>query len=183
MTQSGNKYKEQLLLQYKILIIILLIATVGFTQIQTRDRDQFIIGDTEKLLITVHVWGEVKNPGQFRVQDDVNLLELISLAGGPTEFSNLKKIKLSRGEYFNQSDSNLFAEKANMKKLLAIGEKIQIINLLDYIDKKKSDPLPILGPGDVVYIPKNLWYKIQTAVRIVSQMAIVAQVWYWYSRS
>ena len=32
-------------------------------------------------------------------------------------------------------------------------------------------------------IARNNWFRWQTAIRVISQLAVVAQVWYWYSQS
>ena len=59
-------------------------------------EEYFLDPATQKLSIEVHLWGEVTRPGVFRVPLGTNVLELISLAGGPTEYSNLSKVKLTR---------------------------------------------------------------------------------------
>ena len=67
---------------------ILYLPTIGLAQQQLIKKDQYQIGPDEKLLIRVHIFGEVQKPGEYLVPDDTDLLELISKAGGPTEFSN-----------------------------------------------------------------------------------------------
>ena len=66
----------------------LIIISTGFSQQNfLQQKDQYQIG-LERLMITVHIFGEVRQPGEFLVPDNTNILELISKAGGPTEFSN-----------------------------------------------------------------------------------------------
>jgi polysaccharide export outer membrane protein len=43
-----------------------------------------------------HVWGEVKQPGRHLMDHPLNVMEAISLAGGPTEHAKLKKVLLLR---------------------------------------------------------------------------------------
>jgi len=46
----------------------------------------------------VFILGEVKNPGGYSYKDGMKLFELISLAGGITQFAGTKNIKIYRGE-------------------------------------------------------------------------------------
>jgi len=142
----------------------------------------------KNLEIIVHVWGEVRQPGEKRVPDGTNILELISKAGGPTEYSNLSKVML----FTNQKLYSATQEKASYqdmreKFILRDLEKLQKtgkvqININEYLENGKAYYLPRLVPGDVVQVKRNVWHKWQTFMRVASQIAIVAQVWYWYSR-
>lgn len=151
-------------------------------------KENYLIGEEKNLEIIVHIWGEVRLPGEKRVPDGTNILELISKAGGPSEFSNLSKVIL----FSNQKLVMSPAEKANLnnnqdKFILNDLEELQQngkveIDITKYLDNGKSQYLPRLLPGDVVHVTRNVWHKWQTFIRIASQVAIIAQVWYWYSR-
>ncbi len=45
--------------------------------------------------IKVYIRGEVKNPGLYEIEADVRLIELIELAGGPTENADLDRLNLA----------------------------------------------------------------------------------------
>jgi protein involved in polysaccharide export with SLBB domain len=45
----------------------------------------------------VHVWGEVQRPGLYSVPTGTTLLDLLSLAGGPTSDARLNSVRLVRG--------------------------------------------------------------------------------------
>ncbi len=151
-------------------------------------KENYLIGEDKNLEIIVHVWGEVRQPGEKRVLDGTNILELISKAGGPTEYSNLSKVllfsnqklHLSPGEkaaFNNKQDKFILKD---LDKLYQTG-KVEI-DIKNYLDKGKSQYLPRLLPGDVVHVNRNVWHKWQTFIRVASQIALIAQVWYWYSR-
>ncbi len=53
-------------------------------QLGAQEKERYLLGDEQKLEMIVHVFGEVARPGEYRVADDTNVLELISKAGGPT---------------------------------------------------------------------------------------------------
>ena len=125
--------------------------------------DKYSIGADEHLMITVHIWGEVRSPGEKQVRDITNLLELISKAGGPTEYADLKKVELTR------------THKRSSRFL--------IIDLREYLHAESYEgSLPVLQPGDIVKVPRNRWYVWRTLVRVASEVAIVANVYYWFTR-
>ena len=170
-----------------IFLYFILFVHTCFAQQELIKKDQYQIGPDERLLITVHIWGEVRKPGEYLVPDDTDLLELISKAGGPTEYSDLKNIKITRGltgifdikktpkEKLGNSDDNEFTEKYTKQVI-----KIDLKKLLD--KENYSKDVPTLQPGDVIRIGRNTWFTWQAIIRVVSQLAIVAQVWYWYSQ-
>lgn len=83
----------------------------------------------------VGILGEVKDPGNFTIdQDQINLFQALGLAGGITSFGNLKQVKLIRQ---TQTGSEIY--------------------LLDITDNKiLESPYYYLMPNDVVYIePRN----------------------------
>lgn len=146
-------------------------------QIESK-KDQYIVGEDQKLQIVVHIWGEINRPGQYIVPDGTDVRELISIAGGPTEYSNLSNIKLTR-EYLDNLKIQQGFNKSNER---LIKKKLITINIKKYLERELSEPIPILQPGDVVKINRNLWSKWQTMIRVVSQFAIVVQAVYFYSR-
>jgi hypothetical protein len=115
-----------------------------------------------QLQVTVHIWGEVLEPGEYYVPAGTNILELISKAGGPTEFANLGKVKITR-------------ESGEPKRAFKV-------NLNRYLDKESYSPLPVLQKGDVVRVSRNAWSKWRTVIRVVADVAIIANVYYWLTR-
>ena len=82
----------------------------------------------------VYVFGQVATPGSFNVQKNMNLLDALVLAGGPTENADLKKVKLIfRGH--RQAE-------------------LAIVNMEKYLNGAVPVPL-VLHPGDAVYVPKK----------------------------
>lgn len=167
---------------------VLSLPIISLAQQESLRGDQYQIGPDEKLLIRVHIFGEVKKPGEYLVPDDTDLLELISKAGGPTEFSNLKVIMITRGvagvantkpSSGNQaeSDINYKMSSEKMKKQVI---KINLTKLLN--DEKYTAAAPTLQPGDVVRVGRNAWFTWQSVIRLAYELAIVANVIMWYSR-
>lgn len=79
----------------------------------------------------VSVLGEVKSPGSFTIEkDQINLFQALGLAGGTTDFSNLKKVTLVR-----QTDK---------------GSKVQVLDITD--QKILGSEFFYLMPNDIVYL-------------------------------
>ncbi|MBN2412642.1 SLBB domain-containing protein, partial [candidate division KSB1 bacterium] len=180
-----KKYCEGILKKiFCLLIIVTSIDSLLFAQ-DIIQKDQYIIGEDGKLQFSVHIWGEVARPGEYLVPDKTDVLELISKAGGPTEFSNLKDVKITRGllrftvKDIKATNINISKYKSGSKNIKSV-TKIDLKRMLENEDYTKL--LPILQPGDVVMVGKNTWYKWQTVIRVVSQLAIVAQVWWYWRR-
>jgi polysaccharide export outer membrane protein len=79
----------------------------------------------------VYVSGQVRTPGVFRLRAETNLLQVISMAGGFTEWANPKKILIIRKE--NGGEQRIIA---NHKKMA---------------DGK--EPILVVKPGDTVIVP------------------------------
>lgn len=84
----------------------------------------------DKVLIPVHIWGSVQKPGLHFIPTGTNLVEALSLAGGPTLHANLEKVNLTRdkkgkikGENFNLKsggNSDAFATKLISKDTIFV---------------------------------------------------------------
>lgn len=173
---------------YLLFFCPILLLSSGFSQQEVLNKDQYQIGPDEKLLINVHIWGEVRQPGEYLVPDDTDVLELISKAGGPTEYANLSNVKITRGLIRITDVRRSSRKRVNSfdKELLLNKYSKQVIkvDLKSLLNKERTDEtLPMLQPGDVVRVTRNTWFKWQTVIRIISQIAILVQVWYWYNRA
>jgi len=115
-----------------------------------------------QLNIKVHVWGEVVSPGDYLVPEGTDVLQLISKAGGPTEYANLGGIRLTH----RACDS----------------DRVINVNINDYLENEDSQQLPVLKAGDVVRVPRNTWYMWRTLIQVAADVAIIANVYYWFTR-
>ena len=111
---------------------------------------------TEGMKVKLYIWGEVKAPGLYYVEPNADMLELISLAGGPTADADLSHITLIRGE--------------------AGGEK-RSINLGKYFSDQKSKNPIFLKSGDIVIIKSNLWKKIRSAASFISDIVVFVNLY------
>jgi protein involved in polysaccharide export with SLBB domain len=153
------------------LLCLVLSGQILYSQDAARPAD-YVLGKEEKLEMDVHIWGEVKSPGEYRVSYNTNMVELISKAGGPTGFANLKSVRLARV---------IAADSAG-----GFGKTKRIVeyNLSRYLhNEKEQTQAPVLRPGDVVVVAQNRWYKWREIVRVAQEAAIIASVYVWYLRA
>jgi hypothetical protein len=144
-------------LKYLCFLLAFLIAILGYSQ-------SMEIGRNDNLIITVNILGQVKNPGEFKVEYGTNVIQAISKAGGFGDYANMKNIKIVR---------------------IKDGKKIIIeVNVKKFFDKNnvKVD-IPILENGDVIMIGKNVKRVWASFVTFVSQIAIIINVIYLISLS
>ena len=112
----------------------------------------------------IHVLGEIKKPGAYNYQYNMNLVSAISQAGGLTDIAVTDNVVIIRDGFENPT---LIA--SNMKKLLEKADLSQNIHLQN---------------GDVVYVPKTLLGNIESFAKKllpVLQLGIMpAQYWHMY---
>jgi len=117
----------------------------------------YYLGEENKLEISVNIWGEVGTPGSYRVSDDADLVELISMAGGPTEFAGLGHIKVTR-------------TAGNGKTLFEI-------DLEKYLQGDSGAPPLTLMPGDTIQVPRNARHAWKSAIQTLSDIAVVVTLY------
>ncbi|HAD82564.1 MAG: hypothetical protein A2509_01365 [Candidatus Edwardsbacteria bacterium RIFOXYD12_FULL_50_11] len=155
-------------LMVKLAILSLVVTIPGSSFIMAQDapsfkKEEFYMDAGQRLLIEVHVWGEVNSPGMYRVPDGSTVLDLMSRAGGPTQYAALSRVRLS---------SHDGAKRLNQK-----------INIDKYLNSTKQVAIPALKPGDTVMIPRNARFFWKDAIGFVADLAVIANVYYLISRN
>jgi len=179
-----------------ICVLFLLLTKVAISQ-EYKPREKYLLGTDQRLQIRVHIWGEVNKPGDYLVPDGTTVLELISAAGGPTEYANLTHVKLTKEtngffvsekallDIVEEANQNRISKEALNKSLKErFSQRILDVDLTQYLNAAdRVTPIPTLEPGDVVQVKKNIWHKWRTVVRIASEVAVIASVYVWYLRA
>ncbi|MCX7878237.1 MAG: SLBB domain-containing protein [Ignavibacteria bacterium] len=144
-------------MKFCILLLVLLFNDV-FAQ-----EDGLILGKTPKLStaavydlsdptgvnMEINLWGFVRFPGRYIVPLNTTFLDLMSYAGGPTESSNLKEIRILR----NKGSDKTEIIKLDYEDLLW-DEKIS----------SKTRLNPVLQAGDVILIMEEKRYTFREDV-------------------
>jgi hypothetical protein len=131
------------------------------TVIKVGEGNQYYVGQANELLMRVNIWGRVERPGQYFVPATTDLITLISAAGGPKTQSRLTDITVVRP--IKDGDNQIIT--VNVKKYLKTGDKRLI---------------PDLKPEDTVVVNGSIWQLFGDVVDVVSKLAIVANVYYFF---
>ena len=107
------------------------------------------------LASTVKVLGSVKIPGNYEVSFQTALLDLLYMAGGPTTDANLNNIKI--GSIADQ----------NMREIS--------INIQELLKSENFQSMPIVVPGDIIYVPekKITWRKVVSFIRDITPIVMI----------
>lgn len=159
MRRFTLKFKAVNSVVFLLLVSIFSISVLHGQQSSQGAQYYVFLGSDKELQMNVQIWGQVLKPGMYSVPQTTDLVGLISFAGGPTEYANLSNIRVVR---------------TNPKP------GVLRVNLKSYMDTGNSKLQPVLKPGDTVIISGSLFYGFSRFVRIVSQLAIVANVYYLF---
>jgi protein involved in polysaccharide export with SLBB domain len=123
----------------------------------------------------VHIMGEVQKPGEYRVPDRTDVLELLSKAGGPTEYSSLSSVTVRRVMPIEATGSRASARRETRLSILKV-------DLGKAWDENNTVPPPRLLPGDVVVVSRNSWFGYKRMATIVRDVAVIASTYLLYLR-
>ena len=129
--------------------------------------EKYISGPDGKVYMNVNFWGTT-NAGKIQVQEGIDFASLMSLVGGPSQFSNLKKIRL----YRETPDEN--------------GKMVYIIDLTSFLKSGDRSNFPKIKPNDTIVIKKTLIgilifknFMIKTSLaRLFTILSIISAVLY-----
>jgi hypothetical protein len=160
MIQADGFVKKTIL----IALATALMIGRGNAQDEARfQKESFRMDASQQLLIEVHVWGEVNKPGSYQVPDGSTLLDVISVAGGPTQYAALTRVRLSHAP--------------------GTAPRIQTIDLDRYLTRERAVLPPVMKPGDAVLVPRNARFFWKDAVSLIADIALIVNVYYLISRN
>lgn len=127
----------------------------NLTYLPTLMNDDTIIIPGIPLATTVKVLGSVLRPGSYEVQFRASLLDVIYMAGGPTDEADLSQVKV-------------------VSPTLKDAREVTV-NIKDLVTAKAYENIPNVQPGDIIHIParKLTWDKFIDFVRDISAIAIL----------
>lgn len=113
-------------------------------------------------LISIRLLGAVKKPGLYHVPKNVNLVTLLTLAGGPTQSADIERIKIG-------NDSRAFTGK---KSIATFKQKDLTLNLNKAITAG-TDPRYKLESNDIVLVNQKEALISNSTFRLVSVISVV----------
>lgn len=135
----------------------------------------YLLPQEQGLEMIVHIMGEVQKPGEYRVPDRTDVLELLSKAGGPTEYSSLSSITVRRVMPVEGSGPRSTARREPRVSVLKV-------NLRKAWSVENGVAPPRLLPGDVVVVSRNSWFGYKRMATVVRDIAVVASTYLLYLR-
>ncbi len=126
----------------------------------TNRASQYYLGREDELLIPVNVWGFVKNPGQYMVPNNTDLISLLSYAGGPNENAKISTIKIVRND---------------PKR----GNQVWKVDVKRFLDTADYRLIPALKPNDTIIVKGTTFYWVSKFFEFVSRLAVFAQIYYF----
>jgi hypothetical protein len=120
------------------------------------------------VMMQVNIWGFVLKPGRYEVPSTTDLVQLLSFAGGPLQYSKMSNIKITR---FEKVDSVVVTKEI-------------IVDLTDVANVNQTSLK--LCQGDVVEIGHTAWIELKDIFSIFTTVAMITsaivQVMYWSSK-
>ena len=108
-----------------------------------------------ELTMQVNVWGFVHHPGRYEVSSNIDLVQLLSFAGGPTQDADMEDVRITR---IIRRDGVISAKDIRID-----------LKRLDRVEEAKL----LLLPGDTIFIDHTSWLTVRDIVSVVTTAAIV----------
>ena len=107
------------------------------------------------LTLIVNVVGFVQRPGRYEIASSIDLINLISLAGGPTPDGSLSKVTIIRLEGKG--------EKTTRREIHVDLDDLSVV---------KQEDLQ-LAPGDLILVNRTNWAKFRDAFEVVVEASAI----------
>jgi polysaccharide biosynthesis/export protein len=137
----------------------------GTTLTQTSLPSYYYIAKQGEMTMQVNLWGDVLKPGRYEVPINTDLIQLISLAGGPTREADLSEVQISR---YSTTSAGLLKRQVK-------------VNLQDFL--KTDEAKLVLQPGDAIYVDYVTRLNVRDVFTVITTAALVtaavAQVVYF----
>jgi protein involved in polysaccharide export with SLBB domain len=130
---------------------------------------RYFLGTGDEILMQVNVWGFVRQPGQYMVPYDTDLISLLSYAGGPQEEAKIKSVKVIRAGSGEGGTAQVI--EVDVKKFLKSAD---------------ASTIPRLKPGDTVVVSGSTFHFVSKFFEFMWRIALVVQIVFmadYYSRA
>ncbi|WP_135078844.1 SLBB domain-containing protein [Terasakiella sp. SH-1] len=96
------------------------------------NRSQWVRQSSER---SIYIFGQVKAPGRYAFNENLNFLDILSAAQGPTQSADLRNVRVSHRK--------------------ETGARVTKLNLHTYFQTGDEHLLPSVLPEDVIYVPER----------------------------
>ena len=122
--------------------------------------------------IRIKIFGEVANPNTYQISSDSNLLDILRLAGGPTDNADLRRVMIIR----EKANSEIRNPKSEIRGGKAMKEQPLQVDIERVLMEGELKLLPPLLTDDTIFVPKRrpkrrIW---STLVRTAADISTIA---------
>ncbi len=116
--------------------------------------------------MAVNIWGMVNKPGQYLIpySIDIDIVSLLSLAGGPKEGAKLDSVILLR-------------EMGDGKE-----PQLMVVDIKKFMETGDRTLLPTIEPNDTIILDETLWSKMTNNTSMLQILSSVAIIVYYFDR-
>jgi len=114
-----------------------------------------IPGEQSAIQMQINLWGQVRQPGIYKIPSDMDLISLLSVAGGPTDMAKLNKVQIIRA-YPDSGEARVLE-----------------VDIENYLEAADVSGIPTLYPGDTVYVPGNFRRYFSEGLDIFGSIAAI----------
>ena len=135
-----------------ILIFLSILVPIKENEYAIPSGEKYIIGEDGIKRIYINVWGHVKRPGTYLVYEKIDIMTVLSIAGGPLDGADMSEIQI-----ISKNDRSI--DSINFEDILLSGK----------IDEVKLNPYDTvnLKPSTSFYIRDNA-YLINVLLQLLS---------------
>lgn len=130
-------------------------ALLSATSVASSTSNYYFAKPNE-LTIIVNILGFVQRPGRYEISSTIDLMNLLSLAGGPSPEGSLSDVKISR----------------LVKIVDGRYERKEFRLNLESLPKVSSAEL-VLQPGDIIQIERTGWANFRDVFSVVISAAVL----------
>lgn len=113
------------------------------------------------------IYGQVKSPQQFTLYREVNLLEILSIAGGPTEKAGgLIQVTRTKAPLCSSEDDNWLASENSFPSRHYSLSSLRLGG---------ADSNPIIYPGDIVVVPEAPPVYVVGEVNVIGREILIPE--------
>ena len=127
-------------------------AVVPDTSLGVTSAPTYVIRGASVLSMNVSIWGAVSRPGYISLEATADLITALSSVGGPTNYANLKKVRIIRRETWG-------------------GQRVLTVEVDRYMKEGYREGMPVLRPEDTIYVPSTFGARFTSSLGYFSTIA------------
>jgi hypothetical protein len=127
---------------------------------------RYYIGNENELLIPVNILGYVRNPGQYMVPTETDLIAVVAFAGGFREDAKLGRVQILRSGAMDHGQPTILK-----------------VDLIKYFNTGNPKLIPRLMPDDTILIGGSGAATFKNVLDFIARISILFQIYFYVQAS